>query len=570
VLPTLLLVGLFQCWPAACGIFYSFFQWNGADAAEFVGAANYRELFGASEFWSSFRVAFILAAWNVVKMLPALAVAVCIHRCRSFRAQYVYRSLFAVAMVIPGLVVALLWRSFFFEPTGGYLNRFLHATCLLARGQMPAWLGDPNLILPACVIWGFPWVGSFAVLTYLAKLQTISRDIADAAAIDGVNWWTKFTHIELPLLRGTIQALLVLVIVDTLKDAGMILALAGLEGGPGGKVTVPALFMIRKAFLDQRMGYACAVGVVLTGAVMLSQKAGSFLLNPNISAPRWRPVLRLPCLRIRSARLFGLAKHLFIWFMLAAALLPLCLMLVVSVKDNQQFYEAPGKFTSPAHWENWRAAWRVVAPTIANSVFISAGATLLGLALALCAAYFFARRRLPFAGLLWNALLVLLMMPAIANLVPLFRLLADLRLLNTLAALILVGASSAQIFAIFVLRNFIADIPHDLFEAAEMDGAGYFRQLRAIVVPLCGAILGALGVMQFVSAWNEFVLPLIVMRDHAQLPVTVALLRMSGEYVRLWGPLMAGYALASIPVIAFFLFSMKLYVRGLREGAFGG
>src|SRR6185295_11951463 len=90
--------------------------------------------------------------------------------------------------------------------------------------------------------------------------------------IDGVSWWSKFTRIELPLILSSIYLLLVFVVIDTLKDAGIVLALAGFEGGPGGVVTVPALFMIRKAFAEQQMGYACAVGIVLTLVVMVLQK----------------------------------------------------------------------------------------------------------------------------------------------------------------------------------------------------------------------------------------------------------------------------------------------------------
>jgi ABC-type glycerol-3-phosphate transport system permease component len=76
--------------------------------------------------------------------------------------------------------------------------------------------------------------------------------------------------------------------------------------------------------------------------------------------------------------------------------------------------------------------------------------------------------------------------------------------------------------------------------------------------------------MQFIAAWNEFVLPLIIIRDQSRLPVMVQLIRMNGEYIRLWGPMMAGYAIASLPVIVLFILSMKLFVRGLAEGAVKG
>ena len=615
VLPTLLLIGLFVYYPAASGVFHSFFRWNGADISEFVGFENYTKLLKSSEFWLSFKVALILGGWNVVKMIPALLVAVCIHRCRSVRMQFLYRTLFVIPMVIPGLVVVLIWRSFFFEATSGYLNRFLYSTGLFnvlahldkffnwggifVPGQSPAWLGDPRLILVACVVWGFPWVGSFAVLTHLAKLQSLGKDVYEAADIDGVNWWSKFTKVELPLIMGSIYLLLVFVIIDTIKDAGMVMALAGMYGGPGGKATVPALFMIRKAFIEQQMGYACAVGIILTVIVIALQKLLTWLMDPQ------RKAFRLGRRRAPAARAMSIAessaaddrmrrslawrahplyqrlgrvggallrcnKHLTIWAVLAFAFLPLYLMMVVSFKTNKQFYAAPAAVTQPLHPENWAEAWRLVTPTVANSVFISVSVTVLTLCFALCAAYFFARQRMPLSNFFWNAILILMMMPMIANLVPLFRLLGDLNLLNTLTALILVGAASGQVFAIFVLRNFVADIPGDLYEAAEIDGASHFQQLKNVVFPLSGPILGTVGVMQFVAAWNEFVLPLIVMRDHARLPVMVQLLRMAGEYLKFWGPLMAGYALASIPIILLFVFSMKLFVRGLTEGAVKG
>jgi ABC-type glycerol-3-phosphate transport system permease component len=245
-------------------------------------------------------------------------------------------------------------------------------------------------------------------------------------------------------------------------------------------------------------------------------------------------------------------------------------MLIVSLKTNTQFYQSPIGVTAPFHWENWKTAWDLITPTVANSLFISCSSTLLTLGLALLGAYFFARYRMPLSAFLWNAILLLMMMPAIANLVPLFNLLKDLNLLNTLTALVIVGASGGQIFAIFTLRQFVSDIPQDLFEAAEIDGANHFQQMRTIVIPLSGPILGTVGVMHFLSQWNDFVLPMIVMRDHAKLPVMVQLIRMSGEYIKLWGPLMAGYAMASIPIIILFVFSMKLFVRGLTEGAVKG
>jgi ABC-type glycerol-3-phosphate transport system permease component len=465
--------------------------------------------------------------------------------------------------------------------------------------------------------------------------------------------------------------MLVFIVIDTIKDAATILALAGMYGGPGGAVTVPSLYMLRKAFIDQQMGAACAVGIVLMLIVFLLQKllnnftdwrevsarqrlvtrSVMVLLAGGIYAGLHAPLLAMAALlpavpwsagleRLRMVRfspapaaagetfptettvgesnpaavqlaaitqsgrpasipatggegrppaggggearagvgaksrasrgLGAMPRHLFLWGILALAYLPLYLMLIVSLKDNQQFYDAPAVLTPPFHWGNWAAAWSAVIPSLANSIFITTSSTALTLVLALGGSYFFARVKVPGSTFLWNALLVLMMMPTIANLVPLFRLLIDLRLANTLTALVAVGTAGGQVFAIFMLRNFIADLPQALFEAAEIDGASHLRQLITIVAPLCAPILGVIGVMHAIGQWNEFLLPLIIIRDQSRLPVMVQLLRMAGEYIKLWGPLMAGYALASLPIIALFIASMRLFTRGLTEGAVKG
>jgi ABC-type glycerol-3-phosphate transport system permease component len=103
-----------------------------------------------------------------------------------------------------------------------------------------------------------------------------------------------------------------------------------------------------------------------------------------------------------------------------------------------------------------------------------------------------------------------------------------------------------------------------------MDGANHLRQMLMIVLPLSAPILGVVAIMHAVSQWNDFVLPLIIMRDESRLPVMVQLLRMSGEYIKLWGPLMAGYSLASFPVIVLFIATMRLFTRGLTDGAVKG
>jgi ABC-type sugar transport system permease subunit len=131
------------------------------------------------------------------------------------------------------------------------------------RYGSPAWLGQKELLIPALIFWGFPWVGVVSVLLYLAGLGNISQDIYDAAEIDGCGWLRKFWNVELPLILTQVRLNLVLMVIATLQGWGLIFILLGDDGGPGGAGMVPGLYMFRKAFRDAEAGYAVAIGLLL-------------------------------------------------------------------------------------------------------------------------------------------------------------------------------------------------------------------------------------------------------------------------------------------------------------------
>jgi ABC-type glycerol-3-phosphate transport system permease component len=272
----------------------------------------------------------------------------------------------------------------------------------------------------------------------------------------------------------------------------------------------------------------------------------------------------------RSKLWSEVGKHLFILLILAASFFPLYVMLAISGKDGAQFVANPISLSLPFHWENFAKAWDMVSGYVFNTIFVCVTSVLLTFGLTLNAAYFFARYKMPGSKFLWYFFLILMLMPGIANLVPLFMLLKNLSLLNTFWALIVVYVSGGQVIAIYILRNFIEDIPEDLFDAAEVDGATTFQQVYHIVLPMSGSILSTLGILQFMGLWNDYILPLIVMRDDNMLTMAVGLVRMDSEYVKDWGALMSGYTIASIPMVLIFLFTMRLFVKALGSGAVKG
>ena len=143
-------------------------------------------------------------------------------------------------------------------------------------------------------------------------------------------------------------------------------------------------------------------------------------------------------------------------------------------------------------------------------------------------------------------------------------------LINTRWALILPYIASGQVFAIFILRSFIAGLPEDLFEAARIDGAGELSILRTVVVPLSMPILGTIAIMNILSVWNDYVWPYIVISDDAKRTLTIGLQVFRGQYGSSYGPMMAGYVLASLPLLLLFLFTMKQFIQGATSGTLKG
>lgn len=274
----------------------------------------------------------------------------------------------------------------------------------------------------------------------------------------------------------------------------------------------------------------------------------------------------------KSIRRSDWGKHTFVLLLLCIELFPLYMMLQIAFKDNAGFIANPWLPAPPSEWiwSNWAFAVKLVLPYIANSIFVATLGTCGTLTLAVLASYFFARYQMPFSRVLWMVFILLMLMPSVANIVPLFSLLRSMSLLNTLWALLIVGVAGGQVFNLFILRGFIEDLPKDLFEAAEIDGATHLQQIRHIVLPMASSIIGTLAILAFLGKWNDFLLPLIILRDKELYTLGVGLIHLDGESVKQWGQVMAAYFVASTPLLIMFLFTMRLFVRGLSQGAIKG
>lgn len=263
----------------------------------------------------------------------------------------------------------------------------------------------------------------------------------------------------------------------------------------------------------------------------------------------------------------------YLLFVLFFAFVPLFVMIVVSFKSNDQYLANPWFFDAPSEWkwENWQIAWDSVSGYIANSIFVSVSGTLITLCIVLMTAYAIARYNFPGKNIIFYLVMATMFLPGtVAALVTLFDLLRNLQLVNTLWALVVMASVGGQVTGVFILRNFIEDIPKELFESAQLDGAGHLQQIWNIILPLAASIISVTCIMDFLASWNNVILPLLLLRDDWQLTIPVGLYRLDGEYVKQYGQLMAGFAISSVPLLILFIFSMKLFVKGLSAGAVKG
>ena len=210
------------------------------------------------------------------------------------------------------------------------------------------------------------------------------------------------------------------------------------------------------------------------------------------------------------------------------------------------------------------------ARQLANSVVVAAGTTVLGIFLATTSAYAFSRFRFPGrrAGLL--GFLISQMFPGVLMMIPLYVLLDTLGLLDALAGLIAVYATTAIPFCVWMLKGYFDTIPRDLEEAAIVDGASQATIFWRIVLPLSRPAIAVTALFSFMTAWNEFILAATFMNAETSFTLPVVLQRYVGEYSTEWGHFAAGAVLVSIPVVALFYALQKHLVGGLTAGAVKG
>lgn len=216
---------------------------------------------------------------------------------------------------------------------------------------------------------------------------------------------------------------------------------------------------------------------------------------------------------------------------------------------------------------NYRKLWQAVPFNryFINSVFIATAATLLALFFCSLGGFAFAKYQFRGKTILFGIMLASMMVPFQVLLVPLFGLMYDIGWLNSYNAIIFPFSVGA--FGVFLMRQFIITIPSELLDAARIDGCSEFGIYYRIVLPIIKPALGALTIYTFLSSWNGYLWPLIVLRDEAKYTLPIGLANLIGIYRQDYGMLMAGTLLSLLPIVILFLAMQREFVQGITLGS---
>lgn len=269
--------------------------------------------------------------------------------------------------------------------------------------------------------------------------------------------------------------------------------------------------------------------------------------------------------------LVWLASHLILLVFTVVIVYPVVWMLFASLKSNSEVVTNVWGLPTVLHWENYASAWQTakLGYALLNSVIVSAGTVILVTALAATAAYAFAKLRFRYATLIF--LIFVFTMQAPAPVIPLYVMLVKMGLTDSRLGLIMPMVAGGLPLAIFIFRAFFQSIPSELLDAAKVDGCTEFIAFLRIVLPISGPAIATVTILQFVGAWNDYFLALILVRSPEMRTIPLAIQVFFYAWGRTeWQQVFAALSVASLPMILLYVIMQRQFIQGLTAGSVKG
>jgi ABC-type glycerol-3-phosphate transport system permease component len=268
-------------------------------------------------------------------------------------------------------------------------------------------------------------------------------------------------------------------------------------------------------------------------------------------------------------------KYLLISFLTIGsiiALFPILLMVMDSFKTASDL--SNNSYGLPARWvlKNYKGLLNynggLIVRTFLNGLFVSTSNTILTLFISALAAYSFSKYKFAGQNIIFVFLLATMMIPAELTLPPLFILFSKIHWLNTYWVQIIPGI--ANVFCMFMLKEYIDSLPNSLIEAARIDGAGHFRVFFNIMMPLASPAIGTLAILTFLSKWNNYLWPIMLLNDPKIMPIMAVLPTLNDQnsvWSIPWELLMAGCTIVTLPIIIVFFIFQNKFMSSITIGA---
>ncbi|MBP1991982.1 carbohydrate ABC transporter permease [Paenibacillus eucommiae] len=259
-----------------------------------------------------------------------------------------------------------------------------------------------------------------------------------------------------------------------------------------------------------------------------------------------------------------------LFMLLILTLFPFYMLIVSSLKYTEQSIHNFWGVSFPLRLDNYSTAFKQIWPFIGNTLLISSAIVIGVVLISSLAAYSFVRFNYPGKQLLFVLILSLMMIPGYLILIPQFLLVQKLDMLNTYQGQIFPPMAFGAAMATFLMKTFFEGIPKSLIEAADMEGAGESQIFFKIVIPLSLPIISTVAIINFLAGWNNYIWPLVATNGDSVKPVILALSTITGNMDQGMGVRLAGYIIASLPLLLLFMIATKPFIAGVTSGAVKG
>lgn len=263
LLPSFVLLGIFNYFPAIWSFFLSLTEYKPGVYTRFVGLENFAAMFENEYFWAGMQNMIIFLVTDILKVLiPPLIIAELIFAMRSQKAQYWTRVLMYIPGILPGVAGVMIWTSGILG-MDGLINVFLRTVGL---GNLATdWLGTSETAIWALVFIGFPYIGGY--LLFYGAIMSVPKELFEAAKLDGCNWWQRIVFIDMPLISPQLKYVFVTGFIGSIQDFGRVWLTTG--GGPGYSTYIPALELYNNISQFNNYGMAAAMGVFLFVIILI-------------------------------------------------------------------------------------------------------------------------------------------------------------------------------------------------------------------------------------------------------------------------------------------------------------